>query len=76
MYQVKEYVIKNEFILEKSNLKPAETYLRICQLCFLTLILDQMDPSCLPRQVIISQGTGLLMESTQEMQLTPREHIR
>jgi hypothetical protein len=56
--QVKEqHEIKNEFIvLEKLNLKPAETYLsRIRQeLCFLTRI-TCMDPSFLPRQAINSQ---------------------
>ena len=53
MHHVKEYEIKNEYILEKSNLKSAETYLRIRQLRFLTRI-AHMDPACLPRQVINS----------------------
>ena len=54
MHHVKEYEIKNEHILEKSNLKSAETYLRIRQLRFLTRI-AHMDPARLPRQVINSQ---------------------
>ena len=57
MHHVKEYEIKNEYILEKSNLKPAETYLRIRQLRFLTRI-AHMDPARLPRQVINSQATA------------------
>ena len=44
-------------IFAKSNLKPAEIYLRICQLRFLTCI-AHMDPSCLPRQVINSQANA------------------
>ena len=48
---------KNDYILEKSNLKPAETYICICQLRFLAGI-THMDPSCLPRQVISSQATA------------------
>ena len=43
--------------IEKSNLKSAETYIRIRQLCFLTRI-AHMDPSRLPRQVINSQATA------------------
>jgi hypothetical protein len=50
MHQVKEYEIKNEFIFEKLNVKPAEMYLRI----FLTPI-THVDPSCFSRQVINSQ---------------------
>ena len=57
MHHVKEYEIKNEYILEKFNLKPAETYLRIRQLRFLTRI-AHMDPARLPRQVINSQATA------------------
>jgi hypothetical protein len=56
MHHVKEYEIKNDYILEKSNLKPAETYIHINQLRFLTCI-AHMDPSCLLRQVINSQAT-------------------
>ena len=43
--------------MEKSNLKPAETYLRVCQLRFLTRI-AHMDPSRLPRQVVNSQANA------------------
>jgi hypothetical protein len=43
--------------IEKSNLKSAETYIRISQLRFLTRI-AHMDPSRLPRQVINSQATA------------------
>ena len=57
MHHVKEYEIKNEYIFKKSNLKSAETYLRIRQLCFLTHI-AHMDPARLPRQVINSQATA------------------
>jgi hypothetical protein len=57
IHQVKEYEIKNEFILAKSNLKATETYLRIHQLHFLTRI-THMDPSCFPRQVINSQANA------------------
>jgi hypothetical protein len=57
MYHVKEYEISNDYILKKSNLKSAETYIRIHQLRFLTCI-AHMDPSCLPRQVINSQATA------------------
>jgi hypothetical protein len=56
MHHVKEYEIKNEYILEKSNLKPAETYIYIRQLHFLTHI-AHMDPACLPRQVINFQAS-------------------
>ena len=47
MHHVKEYEIKNEYILAKSKLKPAETYIRICQLRFLTRI-AHMDPPAFP----------------------------
>jgi hypothetical protein len=58
MHHVKEYEIKNDYyILEKSNLKSAETYIRICQLRFLTCI-THMGPSHLPSQVINSQATA------------------
>ena len=57
MHHVKEYEIKNDYILKKSNLKSAETYIRIRQLRFLTRI-AHMDPSRLPRQVINSQATA------------------
>ena len=43
--------------MEKSNLKPAETYLRVRQLRFLTRI-AHMDPSRLPRQVVNSQANA------------------
>jgi hypothetical protein len=43
--------------MQKSNLKPVETYLRIRQLRFLTRI-THMDPSCLPRQVVNSQANA------------------
>ena len=43
--------------IKKSNLKSAETYIRIRQLRFLTHI-AHMDPSRLPRQVINSQATA------------------
>jgi hypothetical protein len=56
MHHVKAYEIKNEYILEKSKLNPAKTYLRIRQLRFLTCI-AHMDPARLPRQVINSQAT-------------------
>ena len=55
MHHVKENEIKNKYILAKSKLKPAETYIRICQLCSLTHI-AHMDPTCLPRQVTNSQA--------------------
>ena len=57
MHHVKEFEIRNEYILKKSNLKSAETYIRIRQLRFLTRI-AHMDPSRLPRQVINSQATA------------------
>jgi hypothetical protein len=57
MHHVKEYEIKNEYILAKSKLKPAETYICIRQLHFLTCIAN-MDPARLPRQVINSQATA------------------
>jgi len=57
MHHVKEHEIKNEYIYKKSNLKSAETYIRIRQLRFLTRI-AHMDPSRLPRQVINSQATA------------------
>jgi hypothetical protein len=56
MHHVKEFEIRNDYILKKSNLKSAETYIHIHQLHFLTHI-AHMDPSCLPRQVINSQVT-------------------
>ena len=57
MHHVKEFEIRNNYILKKSNLKKsAETYIRIRQLHFLTRI-AHMDPSHLPRQVINSQAT-------------------
>jgi hypothetical protein len=37
MHHVKEHEIKNDYIYKKSNLKSAETYIHICQLCFLIL---------------------------------------
>jgi hypothetical protein len=57
MHHVKEYEIKNDYILEKSNVTSAETYICICQLRFLTHI-AYMDPSHLQRQVINSQVTA------------------
>jgi predicted metal-binding protein len=57
MHHVKEFEIRDDYILKKSNLKSAETYIHICQLCFLTRI-AHMDPSRLPRQVINSQATA------------------
>ena len=57
MHHVKEYEIKNDYILKKSNLKSAETYIHICQLCFLTHI-AHMDPFHLPIQIINSQTTA------------------
>ena len=57
MHHVKEFEIRNDYILKKSNLKSAETYIRIRQLRFLTRI-AHMDPSRLPRQVINSQATA------------------
>jgi hypothetical protein len=55
IHQVKEHhEIKYEFILAKSNLIPAEIYLRIGKLSFFIHI-AHMDPSCLPIQVINSQ---------------------
>ena len=56
MHHVKEYEIKNEYILAKSKLKPAKTFICICQLRFLMCI-AHMDPVRLPRQVINSQAT-------------------
>jgi hypothetical protein len=56
MHHVKEYEIKNDYIIKKSNLKSAEIYICIHQLRFLTHI-SHMDPSCLPRKVINSQAT-------------------
>jgi hypothetical protein len=56
MHHVKEYEMKNDYVLEKSNLKSAETYICIQQYRFLTCI-AHMDPSCFPRQVINSQAT-------------------
>jgi hypothetical protein len=59
MHHVKEYEIRNDYILKKSNLKSAETYIHIRQLPFLTRI-AHMNPSLshLPRQVINSQATA------------------
>jgi hypothetical protein len=76
MHHVKEYYeIKNDYILEKSNLKSAETYIHIHQLRFLTHIVH-MDPSHLPRQVINSQEATSMNGRCSKMWPPPDEHTR
>jgi exonuclease III len=55
MYNVKDYRIRTETCLEKTNLKPIETIITVRQLRFLSRI-AQMDESRLTRQVMNSQG--------------------
>jgi hypothetical protein len=55
MFSVKEYRIRNEVCMEKTKLKPIETYITIRQLRFLTRIAE-MPKSRLTRQVVNSQA--------------------
>ena len=57
MYLVKEHHIKTKVCMEKTNLKPIETYIVIRQLRFLTRIAE-MPESRLTRQVVNSQAVS------------------
>ena len=57
MCQVKDYRIRTEVWMKKTNLKPIETYITICQLRFLTRIAE-MPANRLTRQVVNSQAVS------------------
>ena len=58
MFLVKEHHIKTKVCMEKTNLKPIETYITIQQLRLLTRIAE-MPENRLTRQVVNSQAVSL-----------------